>query len=150
VHEYVLVFCKEDFRREKCDKHNTISNQDFVEWTKSIWRFGTESAKRVGHPAPFPIELPKRFIELYTFAGDVVLDPFCGSGTTCVGAMQSGRNYVGYDISNEYAHLAAGRIEQIKGQLRQGNLHFGKEWEAELTLGMLPESYDNPSEEWFP
>lgn len=118
VHEYVLVFSKADFGRKKGAHQNTIQNAEFVEWTKSVWRFGTESARRVGHPAPFPLELPMRLIQLYTFADDIVLDPFCGSGTTCVAAAQAGRRYVGYDISAEYTSLAAHRMEaeHISGQ----------------------------------
>ena len=74
--------------------------------TKSIWRFPTASAKRIGHPAPFPIELPRRTIEFYTFAGDVVLDPFMGSGSTALAAKQTGRQFIGFDISNEFIELA--------------------------------------------
>jgi site-specific DNA-methyltransferase (adenine-specific) len=69
-----------------------------------------ESARRVGHPAPFPLELPARLIELYTFAGDVVLDPFLGSGTTALAAQQAGRRYVGYDTSEDYVALARRRL----------------------------------------
>ena len=67
----------------------------------------------MNHPAPFPVELPRRCIELYTFAGDVVLDPFNGSGTTCVAAKQTGRSYVGVDLSSEYCQIAKERLEQI-------------------------------------
>jgi DNA modification methylase len=124
VHEYILVFSKGDFKREKGNKENTISNEDFVAWTKSVWQMGTESAKKVGHPAPFPVELPRRLIELYTFVDDIVLDPFCGSGTTCVAAALNKRRYVGYDISPEYAQLAAKRLEVLKRETRQGGLPF--------------------------
>lgn len=125
VHEYILIFSKGDFKREKGDKENTIFNEDFVAWTKSVWQMGTESAKKVGHPAPFPVELPRRLIELYTFVDDVVLDPFCGSGTTCVAAAQNRRRYVGYDISPEYTQLAAKRLSMLKQEVRQNNLPFG-------------------------
>ena len=73
-------------------------------------RFATERASRVNHPAPFPVELPWRCIEMYTFAGDVVFDPFNGSGTTCVAAKQSGRVFVGIDLSEEYCTIADERI----------------------------------------
>ena len=79
--------------------------------TLSVWEFPPESASRVGHPAPFPIELPKRFIELYTFRDDLVLDPFMGSGTTAIAALQTGRHWVGYELSPEYAQLALRRIQ---------------------------------------
>ena len=76
----------------------------------SVWDILPESARRVGHPAPFPIELPQRLIELYTFSGDLVLDPFLGSGSTAVAAVQTGRHYVGYEIDEGYAALAERRI----------------------------------------
>ena len=110
VHEYILVFCKTDFRRTGTE--STISRDDFLECTKSIWKIPAESAKKVGHPAPFPVELPERLIRLYSFKGDIVLDPFMGSGTTAVAAKQTGRQWVGYDISQEYVDLASGRLSQ--------------------------------------
>ena len=73
--------------------------------------FPAVSAKKVGHPAPFPLELPLRLIQLFTFKGDVVLDPFAGSGTTCLAAAQSGRAYVDYEVNPEYVELARKRIE---------------------------------------
>ena len=118
VHEYILVFSKDTFSRQRNDKENTISKDNFLEWTKSVWTFPSESAKRIGHPAPFPEELPHRLIQLYTFKGDVVLDPFCGSGTTCLSAVKSDRHYVGYDIETEYIELANERISQYTNQIR--------------------------------
>lgn len=111
VHEYILIFSKEGMRRNKTGK-DTILRDEFLEYTKSIWKFSTESAKRIGHPSPFPLELPRRLIQLYSFEEDVVLDPFCGSGTTCVAALESGRSYVGYDIIQEYCELARRRLQQ--------------------------------------
>lgn len=110
VHEYILVFSKASFKREKETRINTITGDDFVEFTKSIWRFPAESAKRVKHPAPFPVELPHRLIQLFTFEGDVVLDPFAGSGSTCVAAKHARRRFVGFELSEEYAHVARQRI----------------------------------------
>ncbi|NNC39392.1 MAG: site-specific DNA-methyltransferase, partial [Acidimicrobiia bacterium] len=83
---------------------------EFMDATISIWNMGTASAKRIGHPAPFPVDLPQRLIELYTFTGDLVLDPFMGSGTTAIAAKQTGRHYVGYATSAEYIELARERI----------------------------------------
>ena len=115
-HEYILIFSKELYGRNKLSiKEDTITRDDFLELTKSIWRFNTESAKKVKHPAPFPIELPRRAIELYTFKGDVVLDPFVGSGSTAIAALQTGRHFVGYDISKEYVDIANKRIEKEAG-----------------------------------
>jgi len=110
VHEYILVFSKTGFRRPKGDRENTIQKEDFLEWTKSVWTFPAVQASKIGHPAPFPLELPHRCIQLYTYKGDVVLDPFAGSGTTCLAALQDGRIYVGYETKEEYCHLAEERL----------------------------------------
>jgi modification methylase len=72
-----------------------------------------ESAKRVGHPAPFPVALPERLIQLYTYEGDVVLDPFMGAGSTAIAAVQSGRRYVGYETDPAYVALANQRIASV-------------------------------------
>lgn len=117
VHEYILVFSKGEFSRKAEGKKSTISKAQFLQYTKSLWDFPAESAKRAGHPAPFPVELPHRCIQLYTFAGDVVLDPFCGVGTTCVAALQAGRRFVGYDTNEEYIKAAKKRIEIQKGNM---------------------------------
>lgn len=116
VHEYILIFSKGEFQRKKGKKKNTITKEQFIEWTKSIWTMGTESAKKIGHPAPFPVELPFRLIQLYSFEGDIILDPFMGSGTTAVAALHSKRNFVGYEISEEYISLANKRISNYKEQ----------------------------------
>jgi len=114
VHEYILVFSKIGFRRPKGDRENTIQKEDFLEWTKSVWAFPAVQASKIGHPAPFPLELPHRCIQLYTYKGDVVLDPFAGSGTTCLAAQQDGRIYVGYEINSEYCKLANERLSSEK------------------------------------
>lgn len=110
VHEYILVFSKGDYKRERLQKENTISKDQFMEWTKSIWTMNAERAKRIGHPAPFPEELPNRLIQLYSFKGDIILDPFMGSGTTALSAIKSDRKYVGYEINQEYICLAEKRL----------------------------------------
>lgn len=115
THEYILVFSKGSYSRNPGKKENTISKDEFLSFTKSVWDFPTESARRVGHPAPFPVELPRRCIQLYSFKGDVVLDPFCGVGTCCVAALNEGRHYVGYDTSKEYIALANSRISSCSG-----------------------------------
>jgi len=118
VHEYILVFSKGDYKREKREKENTISKEQFMEWTKSIWTMNAESARRIGHPAPFPEELPYRLIQLYSFKGDIVLDPFMGSGTTAVSALKTDRKFIGYEISQEYIDLAERRVEQLLKQTK--------------------------------
>ena len=115
VHEYILVFSKGSFRRPSDGRESTISRDDFLEWTKSVWTFPAVSARQVGHPAPFPEELPRRLIQLYSFKGDVVLDPFAGSGTTCVAARDLGRHYLGYEINSEYYNLAQRRLQDSSG-----------------------------------
>jgi len=122
IHEYILVFSKGDYKREvskqeKEIKKNTIGKEEFMEWTKSIWTFNAESARRVGHPAPFPVELPYRLIQLYSFTTDIVLDPFMGSGTTAIAALKSNRNYVGFEISEEYIKLIKRRVIPYKNLL---------------------------------
>jgi len=109
IHEYLLVFVKDDFSRPDSGVSD-VSEEEFLLGTLSVWEIPPESAKRVGHPAPFPVALADRVIALYSYKGDVVLDPFCGSGTTCVAAKQRGRHYVGYDIVPEYCELARRRL----------------------------------------
>ncbi len=117
IHEYILVYSKGEYKlprsnqEKEAGREDTIAKGDFIEQTKSIWSFSTESAKRVKHPAPFPVELPRRCIEMYSFAGDVVLDPFLGSGSTAIAAIRTGRRYVGVDISQEYCDISQSRID---------------------------------------
>lgn len=114
-HEYILVFSKESYSKNKSqERKDTIERDEFIQWTKSIWTFPAVNAKKIGHPAPFPIELPHRLINLYSYEGDVVLDPFCGSGTTCIAALQNNRNYIAYDINEEYVKLSQKRINNHK------------------------------------
>jgi site-specific DNA-methyltransferase (adenine-specific) len=111
VHEYILVFSKGSFRRGNPIKRpSTIARDEFLEFTRSVWTFPAESARKVGHPAPFPLELPYRLIQLYTFQGETVLDPFMGSGQTALAALKAGRQYVGYELDPDYVALAAQRI----------------------------------------
>jgi site-specific DNA-methyltransferase (adenine-specific) len=111
VHEYILVFSKGSFRRyNPARRPSTISREQFLEYTKSVWTFPAEPARKVGHPAPFPVELPYRLIQLYTFLDEVVLDPFMGSGQTALAARQAGRHYVGYEVKPEYVRLAQQRL----------------------------------------
>ncbi len=113
VHEYVLVASKGSFRRVRGGE-DTVSKEEFLDATKSVWDILPESARRVGHPAPFPVELPHRLIQLYTFHGDLVLDPFLGSGSTAVAAVRAGRHFVGYETDPDYAALAEKRIASAR------------------------------------
>jgi modification methylase len=115
LHEYVLIFCKQRFDRPR-KGISTISREEFMAATTSVWHVPPESARRVGHPAPFPVTLVERLIHLYTFEGDVVLDPFMGSGTTAVAAANSCRRFVGYEINPEYVSLSQERISNLPGR----------------------------------
>lgn len=122
VHEYILIFSKGNYKRER-DKNekelrkDNITKEEFIEWTKSVWTMNTESAKRIGHPAPFPEELPNRLIKLFSFTNDIVIDPFMGSGTTAIAAIKNNRNFVGYEINKEYINLANNRILNLKEKI---------------------------------
>jgi len=114
VHEYILVFSKGTYSRKSLpNRKSTISREEFLEYTQSVWTFPAVSARSIGHPAPFPVELPQRLIQLYTYAGEVVLDPFMGSGQTALAALQTGRQYVGYEVEASYVQLAERRIQQF-------------------------------------
>lgn len=116
VHEYVLIFSKDSFSRPARGR-DTITKDEFLLYTKSVWDLPAESARRVGHPAPFPVELPYRCIQLYTFQGDVVLDPFCGVGSTCIAALRTGRHFIGYETKQEYVNAAVKRIQESKKKI---------------------------------
>ena len=118
VHEYILVFSKGEFGKSNGGE-STIGRDAFLTNTKSIWQFPAASARRLRHPAPFPLELPRRLIELYSYKGDLVLDPFVGSGTTCLAAAQLGRSYVGYDNNASYIAFARERISAWQAQRSQ-------------------------------
>ena len=104
-------------RARRLPSEISITRDEFLEFTTDVWDFPPESAQRVNHPAPFPVELPQRLVELYTYRGDVVLDPFAGSGSTAVAALRSERHFVGYDTDNAYVARARKRIEEERARL---------------------------------
>jgi len=116
THEYILMFSKGKFTRNSRGGKTTITRNEFLEFTKSVWEFTPESAERVGHPAPYPVELPYRCIQLYTFKDEVVLDPFCGVGTTCLAAVETERHFIGMDINLEYVEKARRRVDEYLSQ----------------------------------
>ncbi|MFW6270780.1 MAG: DNA-methyltransferase [Bacillota bacterium] len=117
-HEYILVFSKQTMGRPNpYDREDTIKKEEFLKFTQSIWKMSPESANKVGHPAPFPVELPYRCIQLYTFKNEVVLDPFAGVGSTALGAKKSNRNFVGYEIKEDYIKKAKKRVKNYQKQL---------------------------------
>jgi len=111
LHEYLLVFSKGAFSRPDTGVSD-IGREEFMSSTLSVWNIPPASAKRIGHPAPFPLELAERVIRLFSYVGDTVLDPFMGSGTTLIAAKMNNRHYVGYDIIPEYVELAQRRLDE--------------------------------------
>jgi len=110
IHEYCLVFSKDSFKKSSKGE-STIEKEEFMESTLSIWNINPARAKKIGHPAPFPVELPQKFINLYSYKDDLILDPFIGSGTTAIAAKNLNRNFVGYEIEQEYINIANNRLE---------------------------------------
>ncbi|HMK96438.1 MAG TPA: site-specific DNA-methyltransferase [Acidimicrobiales bacterium] len=104
-------------QRRGLPSESSMTREDFMENTLDVWEIPAESARRVGHPAPFPVELPARLIELYTYRGDLVLDPFVGSGTTAVAALRTERHFAGYDLEEPYIALAEKRVENERQRL---------------------------------
>lgn len=110
--ELILVLYKEEWKKTQGSKISDISKEEFIAWTNGLWTFNGESKKRVGHPAPFPRELPRRCIKLFSYLDDTVFDPFCGSGTTVIEAYLNGRRGIGLELDTEYCELAKKRIAQ--------------------------------------
>ena len=110
IHEYCLVFSKDSMKNSSGGK-STIEKDEFMESTLSIWNITKKKKKKIGHPAPFPVELPKKFINLYSFKDDLILDPFIGSGTTAVASKLLKRKYVGYEINKNYIEIANNRLK---------------------------------------
>jgi DNA modification methylase len=101
-------------RAEGLPSTSTVGTEDFLGLTLDVWSIPPESARRVGHPAPFPVELPEQLIRLYTYAGDLVLDPFMGSGSALVAAARLGRRYCGYDLDDGYVDIARRRVAEVR------------------------------------
>ena len=110
IHEYCLVFSK-DSMKNSTKGEPTIEKEEFMESTLSIWNVSPARAKKIGHPAPFPVELAKRFINLYSFKNDLILDPFIGSGSTAIAAKLLHRDYIGYELNPEYVEIAKNRLK---------------------------------------
>ena len=108
--ELIVVLYKKNWKKTSGSGISDIGKGEFIEWTNGVWTFHGESKKKIGHPTPFPIELPRRCIKLFSFVGDIVLDPFMGSGTTVIAAAQNKRKGIGIEIDKEYCELAKRRI----------------------------------------
>ena len=113
VHEYVLIYSKGQYGKAYKGE-STFTKEEFLQYTQSVWRINPASAKKIGHPAPFPVELPRRLIKLYTYRNDLVLDPFMGSGQTALAAIETDRHFVGYDTDETYCALANERIDTLR------------------------------------
>lgn len=108
--ELIIVLYKETWKKTSGSGISDITRDEFIEWTNGLWTFNGESKKKVGHPAPFPVELPKRCIKLFSFVGDTVLDPFMGSGTTLLAARALQRRAIGVEVEKTYCALARERL----------------------------------------
>jgi site-specific DNA-methyltransferase (adenine-specific) len=113
--EVIVVLYKEKWIKEK-KGDSDITRDEFLAWTNGVWSFNGESRNRIGHPAPFPIELPRRCIKLFSYVGDTVLDPFAGSGTTLVACYETNRRGIGVEIDRKYCELAKTRLEANAGK----------------------------------
>ena len=108
--ELIVVLYKQNWKKTNGSKISDVTRDEFMEWTNGLWAFNGESKRRIGHPAPFPIELPRRCIKLFSYVDDVVLDPFSGSGTTLLAAVSNNRKGIGIDVDHKYCKLARKRI----------------------------------------
>jgi len=128
--ELIVILYKKKWKKTSGSQVSDIDRQDFMDWTNGLWTFSGESKKRIGHPAPFPIELPHRCVKLFSFVDDLVLDPFLGSGTTLVASVLDNRRGIGIEVDLEYCKLAKKRLieeahifdttlPQISGQIEK-------------------------------
>jgi len=123
--ELIVVLYKSSWKKLSSGTSD-ITRKDFMDWTNGLWTFNGESRKRTGHPAPFPVELPRRCIRLFSFVGDTVLDPFLGSGTTLVAAADTGRRGIGIEIERRYCELACQRLAALEQSAAPA--HDGTSW----------------------
>ena len=119
--ELIVILYKKTWKKTSGSRESDITKEEFMKWTNGLWTFSGESKKKIGHPAPFPIELPRRCIKLFSFLGDTVLDPFMGSGSTLIAAYLNRRKGIGVEIDKNYCELAKQRLIK-EGKINQLNL----------------------------
>jgi site-specific DNA-methyltransferase (adenine-specific) len=117
--ELIIILYKNTWKKTSGSKKSDVTRDEFMNWTNGLWTFNGESKKKIGHPAPFPLELPRRCIKMFSYVGDTVLDPFMGSGTTLIAAGMLGRRGIGVDVDKGYCKLAQKRIENAPELLQQ-------------------------------
>jgi len=110
--EVIVVLYKKRWKKTSGSRKSDMTRDEFLEWTNAVWNFSGESKNKIGHPSPFPIELPRRCIKMFSFVGDLVLDPFLGSGTTMIACLQTNRKGIGVDIDKKYCELAVKRLKE--------------------------------------
>lgn len=123
--ELIVILYKKRWRKTSGSGISDMTKEEFMNWTKGIWTFSGESKKKIGHPAPFPVELPRRCIKLFSFVGDTVLDPFLGSGTTLIAAKILSRKGIGIEIDSQYCDLSKERISNLLN-IQQQKLPIGE------------------------
>ena len=109
--EMIVLLYKGQWKKNRKGKTDIIK-KEFMDWTNGVWTFPGEKKTRVGHPAPFPEELPRRCIKLFSYKDDLILDPFLGSGTTLVAANKLNRKAIGVELDQEYVDLSQQRVEE--------------------------------------
>ena len=119
--ELIVVLYKKEWKKTSGSRISDITREEFIEWTNGLWTFPGESKKQIGHPSPFPIELPKRCIKLFSFVDDLILDPFMGSGTTLIAAYLNNRRAIGIEIDSSYCELAKKRLVK-EGKINKKSL----------------------------
>jgi len=127
--EVIVILYKNQWKKISGSRKSDISKKEFMDWTNGVWNFSGESKKRIGHPAPFPVELPRRCIKLFSFVEDTVLDPFLGSGSTLIACAQNNRKGIGIEIDRNYCELTKKRLfsEALVNQ-PELNLSGGKKY----------------------
>jgi site-specific DNA-methyltransferase (adenine-specific) len=117
--ELIVILYKKHWKKTSGSKKSDVTRDEFMNWTNGMWTFNGESKKKIGHPAPFPLELPKRCVKMFSYMGDTVLDPFMGSGTTLIAAAMHGRKAIGIEVDKGYCKLARQRIQNAPELLQQ-------------------------------